>query len=70
MDEEITERIAHPCPECGGVATRLIPCDPPPPKRLLEWDCLVSADRAGIVSWRYCARITPRRMVVFVYGGI
>jgi len=56
-EQDITEKITQPCPECGSTAVRLIPCDPPPLARLLTSGCIVSRTSDGVELWHSCPRV-------------
>ena len=63
--DDITERIAWPCGQCGGAAVRLIPCGLPP-MSTLGAECLLSGRDELDFEWRYCARTVPRSLVFVV----
>jgi hypothetical protein len=52
--DDITDRIAWPCPYCGAASIRLIACPAPTPMAVSGRGCLFSEHRNGPVVWRYC----------------
>jgi len=65
VDDDITDRILHPCPQCNGTALRLVACGVPPVDVLPRAECVLSMDSAGVVRWSSCVQ-PKRRLVVHV----